>query len=178
MPAGLQAKLLRVLERHVITRVGGTAEIPIDVRVVTATNRDLEKEITRGHFREDLFFRVSAFTLIVPPLRDRPIEIPLLANHFARGFASELGVPVPTLSASTMAVLTRHTWPGNVRELKNAIERAVVLQTDGAVEIDHLPERVRAAVARPGGGATGAQALLPASESTSRYVSRRMGNVP
>jgi two-component system response regulator AtoC len=143
MPAGLQPKLLRVLERHKITRVGGTAEIDVDVRVVCATNRDLEKEVERGRFREDLFFRVSAFTVVVPPLRDRPAEILLLAEHFARLFARELKQDAVALSAAARERLSRYAWPGNVRELRNAIERAVVLRNGPVIEPEHLPERVR-----------------------------------
>jgi two-component system, NtrC family, response regulator AtoC len=148
MPQGLQAKLLRVLERRKITRVGGTSEIDVDVRVVGATNRDLEKEVQRGRFREDLFFRVSAFTLVVPPLRDRPSEVPLLAEHFARLFARELKQDAPTLSRDARERLTAYAWPGNVRELRNAIERAVVLRSGPTIEVEHLPERVREATSR------------------------------
>jgi two-component system, NtrC family, response regulator AtoC len=145
MPPGLQAKLLRVLERRKLMRVGGTTEIDVDVRVVAATNRDLEQEVARGRFREDLYFRVSAFTLVVPPLRDRRGEIVPLAEHFARGFATELGQRPPVLSAETRATLERYAWPGNVRELRNAMERALVLHTGGAIEPEHLPDRVREA---------------------------------
>jgi two-component system response regulator AtoC len=157
MPQGLQAKLLRVLERRKITRVGGTAEIDVDVRVVGATNRDLEQEVVRGRFREDLFFRVSAFTLVVPPLRDRQGEIPLLAEHFARVFARELKQDAPVLSPALREQLVRYAWPGNVRELRNAIERAVVLRNGPTLEIEHLPERVRDATTRPLGGGAGAE---------------------
>jgi DNA-binding NtrC family response regulator len=152
MPPALQAKLLRVLEQHKITRVGGTAEIDVDVRVVCATNRDLEAEIRRGRFREDLFFRVSAFTLVVPPLRDRPAEIPLLAELFCRRFARELGQAPPRLSPAARAALVAYRWPGNVRELRNAIERAVVLSSGAQLEVEQLPERIAAADAAPEAG--------------------------
>jgi DNA-binding NtrC family response regulator/pSer/pThr/pTyr-binding forkhead associated (FHA) protein len=161
MPLSLQAKLLRALERRVITRVGGTQEVAVDVRVVAASNRNLEQEVARGRFREDLFFRVSAFTLVVPPLRDRPAEITPLAEHFVRRFARELGQAPPELSPQAKSLLLRHVWPGNVRELRNAIERAVVLQTAGVIGPEHLPERVREAP-----GATGSRsALVPVGES-------------
>jgi DNA-binding NtrC family response regulator/pSer/pThr/pTyr-binding forkhead associated (FHA) protein len=146
MPLGVQAKLLRVLEQRVITRVGGTATVPIDVRVVCATNRDLEKEVQRNRFREDLYFRMSAFTLVVPPLRDRKSEIVPLAQHFARQFALELGQPQPEFSRGARDVLEAYQWPGNVRELRNAIERAIVLQPRGTVDVEHLPERIVATV--------------------------------
>ena len=138
----LQAKLLRVLEEGKFMRVGGTKEIEVDVRVVCATNRDLEAEVSAGSFREDLFFRISAFTIVVPPLRDRPGEIVPLAEHFCRKSAADLNVQTPTLSAAAMATLRSYSWPGNVRELRNAVERAVVLQQTGVVDNEHLPERV------------------------------------
>jgi two-component system, NtrC family, response regulator AtoC len=142
LPVGLQPKLLRVIEGRRITRVGGTTEIEVDVRVVCATNRDLEKEVARGRFREDLYFRISAFSLLVPPLRDRPSEIRPLAEHFARRFAAEMDQEAPRLSDQALATLAAYPWPGNVRELRNAMERAVVLQQGGIIEREHLPERV------------------------------------
>ncbi|RMH43887.1 MAG: FHA domain-containing protein [Deltaproteobacteria bacterium] len=140
---GLQSKLLRVLEEHRFTRVGGTSEIGVDVRVVCATNRDLEAEVQRGAFREDLFFRISAFTIVVPPLRDRRGEIVPLAEHFLRQAARELGVPTPMLSPDAADVLRSYHWPGNVRQLRNAMERAIVLNTSGVIEVHHLPDRIR-----------------------------------
>jgi two-component system response regulator AtoC len=154
MPLALQAKLLRVLERRVITRVGSTSETAVDVRLVCATHRDLEAAAHAGQFREDLFFRISGFTLIVPPLRDRRAEIPLLAAHFARQFAAELGQPAPVLSEAATAALLRHDWPGNVRELRNAVERAVVLGGP-VIDAQLWPDRVRdAELATPGAVAT------------------------
>ena len=142
MPAALQAKLLRVLEQRAITRVGGTATIPVDVRVICATNRDLDEEVRRGRFREDLYFRICGFTLAVPPLRQRVGDVAPLARQFARQFARELGQPEPVLDAEAIAALERYDWPGNVRQLRNAVERAVVMATDGAVGLEHLPEEV------------------------------------
>jgi two-component system, NtrC family, response regulator AtoC len=143
MPLALQAKLLRVLERRTITRVGGTEEIAVDVRLVAATNRDLEREAERGAFRLDLYFRLCGFAVVIPPLRDRAVEILPLATRFAYGFARELGQPTPSISKAASQALLAYQWPGNVRELKNVIERAVVLQTDGVLDLDHLPERAR-----------------------------------
>jgi DNA-binding NtrC family response regulator/pSer/pThr/pTyr-binding forkhead associated (FHA) protein len=150
MPMGVQAKLLRVLEQRVVTRVGGTQPISVDVRVVCATNRDLEREIERGRFRGDLYFRLSPFTLVVPPLRDRRSEIEPLALHFARQFAAELGQSAPGISAEALELLESYDWPGNVRELRNAIERAVVLRPGDVVLPEHLPDRVSEAVATAG----------------------------
>ena len=146
LSAATQAKLLRVLERHRITRVGGTDEVDVDVRVVCATNRNLEVEAERGTFRPDLFFRISAFTILVPPLRDRPDEVIPLAELFIRRATPE-GGPPPALSEAAGALLRRYPWPGNVRELRNAIERAVVIRTGDTIELDDLPDRVREMIA-------------------------------
>jgi DNA-binding NtrC family response regulator len=143
MAPALQAKMLRVLERKVITRVGGTDEIPVDVRIIAATHRDAEAEVRAGRFREDLYFRLAGFTLAVPPLRDRIEEIVPLAQHFARRVAEELGQPAPQLSDDAQLALRSHDWPGNVRELRNALERAVVVQTSGTITAEDLPDRVR-----------------------------------
>jgi DNA-binding NtrC family response regulator/pSer/pThr/pTyr-binding forkhead associated (FHA) protein len=142
MAPALQAKMLRVLERKVITRVGGTDEIPVDVRIIAATHRDAEAEVRAGRFREDLYFRLAGFTLAVPPLRDRVEEIVPLAQHFARRVAVELGQPAPQLSEDAQLALRSHDWPGNVRELRNALERAVVVQTSGTITAEDLPDRV------------------------------------
>jgi DNA-binding NtrC family response regulator len=143
MAPALQAKMLRVLERKVITRVGGTDEIPVDVRIIAATHRDAEAEVRAGRFREDLYFRLAGFTLAVPPLRDRVEEVVPLAQHFAKRVAEELGQPAPQLSEDAQLALRSHDWPGNVRELRNALERAVVVQTSGTITAEDLPERVR-----------------------------------
>ena len=142
MSALTQAKLLRVLEARRITRVGGTDEIEVDVRVVCATNRDLEAEVARGTFRSDLFFRISAFAVLVPPLRDRPDEIVPLATHFLALAASDGRRAVPTLSPAAAAALRSYRWPGNVRELRNAMERAYVIHSDGVVQPDDLPGQI------------------------------------
>ena len=149
---GVQAKLLRVLEERTLTRVGGTQEISVDVRVVCATNRDLEAEVARGAFREDLFFRISAFTILVPPLRDRRAEIIPLAEHVLAGLARESGQAAPRLSPAARAALERYAWPGNVRELRNAVERAMVLQSAGVIELEDLPDRLREEPPPPGVG--------------------------
>jgi len=141
MPMSLQSKLLRVLEEHRFNRVGGTAEIEVDVRVLCATNRDLSHEVKEGRFREDLYFRVSAFTMAIPPLRERQAEILPLARAFLRVCAGDLGLAVPTLSEAAAAAIQSYPWPGNVRELRNAMERAVVLG-GSMVEVEHLPDRL------------------------------------
>ena len=141
MPLALQAKLLRVLERKVITRVGGTAEVATDARLIAATHRNLDADVRAGRFRQDLLFRIGGFTIAVPPLRDRPAEILPLAEHFARTAAAEQARVPPTLSDDAREALAGYAWPGNVRELRNALERALVLATDTITAAD-LPERI------------------------------------
>ncbi len=147
MPLALQAKLLRVLERKVITRVGGTTEVATNARLIAATHRDLESEVRAGRFRQDLMFRIGGFTLVVPPLRDRAAEIVPLAEHFARSAAAEQGRPPPLFAESARDALSGYAWPGNVRELRNAIERALVLCGD-TIESADLPEKLRDAAQR------------------------------
>lgn len=135
----MQVKLLRVLESRTVLRLGGTTEIPIDVRVLCATHRDLPTEVKAGRFREDLYYRVSAFTLQVPPLRERPAEVGMLCELFLRQQAERAGRPTPTLSPEATTILRSHQWPGNVRELRNAIEHAFVLCDGDVVLPAHLP---------------------------------------
>jgi DNA-binding NtrC family response regulator len=143
MAPALQAKMLRVLERKVLTRVGGTDEIAVDVRVVAATHRDVEAEVRAGRFREDLYFRIAGFTVAVPPLRDRRSEIVPIAEHFLQKLAAELDQPATRLGEDAALALTNHDWPGNVRELRNAVERALVVRAGGVIVADDLPDRVR-----------------------------------
>ena len=138
----LQVKLLRVLETGVFRRVGGTADIKVDVRVIAATNRSLEQMMKEGHFREDLYYRLNVFSLHIPPLRERRDDVPVLAEHFIRN--SSIAPKRSTrISEAAMSVLRRYAWPGNVRELENLIERALILCDGGVLEPDHLPMGVR-----------------------------------
>jgi len=132
----MQAKLLRVLQEKEIQRVGGEEVLPVDARVVAATNRDLEAEVAGGRFREDLFYRLNVMRLTVPPLRDRLEDIPLLAQHFLEQFASRNRKTVKGFTPLAMDMLLKHDWPGNVRELENTVERAVILLTG-----DHITEK-------------------------------------
>jgi two-component system, NtrC family, response regulator HydG len=134
-----QMDLLRVLEEKAIYRVGGTVRIPVDFRVVAATNRDLEAMVAERTFREDLYYRLNVFTIPIPPLRERREDIPVLAEHFLSRFCRAMNKRPKTLSASAMRLLTQHEWPGNVRELQNAIERAVVISKSDRIEGDDLP---------------------------------------
>jgi len=126
MPLSLQPKLLRLLQEKCFRRVGGTAEIPCDVRIVAATNRDLETLIAASQFREDLYYRLNVVTLHVPPLRERPEDVGMLALHFLRRYARELGRPVEGFDPETLILLQQYHWPGNVRELQNIVERGVL----------------------------------------------------
>ncbi|NOJ95293.1 sigma 54-interacting transcriptional regulator [Corallococcus coralloides] len=141
----IQAKLLRALDQQVITRLGDSRERPVDLRVVAATHRVLEDEVKAGRFRQDLFFRLSAAVVVLPPLRHRPRELPLLARAFLEEACARAGRPPLHLSAATMEVLGAHAWPGNVRELKNAVEYAVATSPGPVVEPSHLPDSLRAA---------------------------------
>jgi transcriptional regulator with GAF, ATPase, and Fis domain len=151
IPPNLQAKLLRVLEEREIERVGGTRPIPVDVRVVAASHRDLEQAIRDGTFRADLYYRLGVIAITLPPLRERREDIPLLASHFAARVSRDLGRRVAGFSPEARACLERYAWPGNVRELRNAIERAVVLGEGELIGLSDLPEAVIEAAAGTGG---------------------------
>jgi DNA-binding NtrC family response regulator len=136
---GAQARMLRVLETRTLTRVGGTREIPIDVRLVAATHRDLPQRVRDGQFREDLLYRLSVIETHLPPLRERREDIPLLVHHFLRDLGDRLGRRIEQVSPAALEVLGRYRWPGNVRELRNVIERALVLGDSAQLELDDLP---------------------------------------
>ena len=138
LPVDLQGKLLRALEQKRIRRVGGTENRDIDVRIVAATNVDLRDAISRGEFREDLFYRLNVVSLDLPPLRERGSDIELLARRFVVGLAGRYGLPVPDVSPELVDKLTRHAWPGNVRELRHALERAMLLSPSGTLESNEL----------------------------------------
>jgi DNA-binding NtrC family response regulator len=143
LSAGAQAALLRVLEERKLTRVGGTREIEVDVRMVAATHRDLDDMVAAGSFRQDLLFRINAMTVRVPPLRERPEDIEVLAERFVAEAARSHGVPPPALSDEVVSALNVYDWPGNIRELKNAMERAVVIAGAPELSAEDLPDRLR-----------------------------------
>jgi len=134
----LQAKLLRVLEDRKFLRVSGTENIAVDVRVIASTNRHLEERVREGTFRPDLFFRLKVVTIVTPPLRERPEDIPLLARYFLDKFSRQFGRPLAGYSPEAERLLEAYPWPGNVRELKNVIESAVILETGGVISVRHL----------------------------------------
>jgi len=138
LPLEAQTRLLRVLQEQSFERVGGTRSLHVDVRVIAATNRDLQEEVREGRFRSDLFYRLNIFPVRVPPLRERPEEIPLLADHFVRTAAKRMRRPVQGISTDAIRALVAHNWPGNVRELANVVERAVILCTDRVVQRRHI----------------------------------------
>jgi DNA-binding NtrC family response regulator len=152
--AALQTKLLRVLQEHEFERVGGTKTIRVDIRVIAATNRDLEESVKAGRFREDLYYRLNVVGLRLPRLRERSEDVPDLAQHFLRKYAAETGKPMSGISQEAMALLCHHRWPGNVRELENAIERAVVLGRGPEIIADDLGLKT------PGESAPGADAAI------------------
>jgi transcriptional regulator with PAS, ATPase and Fis domain len=124
---GLQAKLLRVIQEREIERVGGGKPIPVDVRIISTTNRELSKEIEEGRFREDLFYRLNVVPLYLPTIAERREDIPLLVRHFVLKYSKDNGIPIKGVSEKAMKMLTQRDWPGNVREIENCIERAVVM---------------------------------------------------
>ncbi len=140
MPPTMQVKLLRAIQEKVIFRVGGTKPISTDVRFIAATHRDLKKEIERGRFRQDLFYRLNVITIEIPPLSARAGDIPLLALHFLEQKAKAMGKEITGIDPGAMALLKEYTWPGNVRELENVIERAVALAAGPVITADDLPE--------------------------------------
>ena len=164
LSGALQAKLLRVLQEREILRVGGTADIPVDIRVIAATNKDLEAAVKAGSFRSDLFYRLSAFPLPLPPLRERREDIPPLAAHFLTTYARNIGKSIDGMSPAVLQGLLAHDWPGNIRELKNAMEYGALLETTGRLEAGSLPHHISSpGAARTAPGAA-AQPVLSLAE--------------
>ncbi len=158
MPLGLQPKLLRVIEDRRVRRVGGSHEFSVDVRVIAATNREPRSAVDEGRLREDLYYRLNVFTIMLPKLRERKGDIPLLAQHFIREFNQKHGTHVEGLREEALELLKAYPWPGNVRELRNVMERAVILARGDWIENNHLPVYVLS----PNTGA-GARIVLPAN---------------
>jgi two-component system response regulator HydG len=143
MPLSMQAKLLRVLENREIVPVGSNDPVSVDVRLISATNRDLPQMVKDGKFREDLFFRIKGVTLRIPPLRERREDIPLLVEYFLKSFAKEHNKEIEGITPAARNLLTNYHWPGNVRELRNAIETMVVLSDKPLLDVDNIPEEIR-----------------------------------
>jgi len=146
LPVGLQSKLLRILEERTIRRVGETRPRPVDVRFVSATNKDLEREVERGRFRQDLYYRLKIIVLELPPLRERPEDIRILLDHFLDQFSRSMGRPRPFIAPVALEMLLRYPWPGNVRELQNEVQRGLVLAAGGPLILEeHLSPKVNPA---------------------------------
>lgn len=143
MSPNLQAKLLRAIETREFWRVGGTRPIEVDVRIIAATNRDLEEAVKKGEFREDLYYRLKVFTIKVPPLRERREDIPLLVHHFIREICEQNGMKPLKITREAMDKLISYDWPGNVRELRNVIESVIITAASDVIDVDDLPEEIR-----------------------------------
>jgi DNA-binding NtrC family response regulator len=142
LPGPMQVKLLRVLQERFVQRVGGLSPIPVDVRLIAATNANLEKMVADGSFREDLFYRLNVVPIVLPPLRERPTDIPFLIRHFAARFSERLGKPLRAVTPAVEAAMTEYGWPGNIRQLENVIERMVLLAEGDSLDLSDLPPEV------------------------------------
>jgi two-component system response regulator PilR (NtrC family) len=145
----VQVKVLRVLQERKFRRLGGLDEVDTDIRIIAATNQDLSKAVAENRFREDLFYRINVIPVHLPPLRERPDDIPLLADHFVQRYREQMGKPVTAVSGEAMTILQAYRWPGNIRELENVIERAVALERTPVILPDSLPPGVRGEAPRP-----------------------------
>jgi two-component system, NtrC family, response regulator PilR len=173
MSLAMQVKLLRVLQERCVRPVGGTTEIAIDVRVITATNRDLDRQVAENTFREDLYYRLNVIPIHVPPLRDRKEDVPLLVNHFLKKYAPGAGKSIARVNQQSLAALCGYDWPGNVRQLENTIERAVALETAEELRVELPVERQKARAAAAGIGPNGAAisgSVLPEGVDMEAYV--------
>jgi two-component system nitrogen regulation response regulator NtrX len=175
MPVATQARILRVLTDQSFSRIGGTRVVKVDVRVVSATARDLMAEIAAGRFREDLYYRLNVVPVVIPPLTDRREDIPVLVDHFVAHYASERRVPTPEVAPDAMVALQSYEWPGNVRQLRNVVERTVILAPGdriGRIDLDLLPPEV---LGKPGdiGNGVGANAIMGAPLKEARETFER-----
>jgi len=174
MSLSMQVKLLRVLQERCVRPVGGTAEVAIDVRVIAATNRDLERQIAENGFREDLYYRLNVIPIVVPPLRERREDVPLLVNHFVKKYAKSAGRSIAQVLPESLTQLSGYEWPGNVRQLENTIERSVALETGEVLRVQLPVERARAKAAAAGVGGDAVSVptdmVLPEGMDMEKYV--------
>jgi two-component system nitrogen regulation response regulator NtrX len=172
MPIATQGRILRVLTDQSFTRVGGTRTVKVDVRVVSATARDLQGEIAEGRFREDLYYRLNVVPVTIPPLADRREDIPALVDHFVAHYAAERRVPTPEVADDAMVALQSYEWPGNVRQLRNVVERTIILAPGdriGRIDVDLLPADVLGGA----GEGAGASAMMGAPLREARETFER-----
>ena len=174
MSIALQSKILRVLQDRELERVGGKERLTVDVRIMAATNRDLQRDVRDGRFREDLYFRLAVVTIALPPLRQRRGDIPLLVDHFTRRFSAENAKPLEAVAHSVHALLESHPWPGNIRQLRNALERAVIMSQGRVLLPEHLPPDLFAAPAPPPEADGAAAGALQALEEVEKRHIRRV----
>lgn len=181
MPTDTQVKLLRVLEERRITRLGSNDERDINVRLVAATNADLKKGMAEGTFREDLYYRLGVVTIQLPPLREHAQDIPLLTEHFVKEFQKQYGREVEGVSRGAREAMMAYNWPGNIRQLRNTVERMIVLDTDGLLDVDDLPEEIApfvevAEAAALSGGSAGVDALegRPLDDVERHYIGKAL----
>lgn len=142
LPLPLQSKLLRVLEDRAVQRIGGRGTKKVDFRLITATNEDLEEAVRAGRFREDLYYRIHVVPIFLPPLRERPGDLPLLVDHFLRIYCTANNLPLKRFEPEALEILEEHAWPGNVRELENLIQRLVLMVESGSIMVKHLPQQI------------------------------------
>jgi DNA-binding NtrC family response regulator len=171
MPLSIQAKILRLLQERSVERLGGRREIPVDVRILAATNRDLEAAVEKGRFREDLYYRLNVVTLSLPPLRERLEDVQLLADYFLARAAREMGVRDPGLTPEARTLLAAHAWPGNVRELANAMEKCLIFSRGRPISPEDVVQHVT-------GGARPEVREQPADQALQAWVRRRLGQRP
>lgn len=175
MSLATQAKVLRVLQEQEFQRLGGNKKIRVDIRVIAASNKNLEEEIRKGNFREDLFYRLNVIPLTVPPLRERREDIPLLINHFVSLFSQEYTIGHKNISADAMDALCRYDWPGNVRELKNIIERLVIMVPSSTINLQDIPFPIRGNVDVPQPIESDHSSLREARETFEKvYISKKL----
>jgi DNA-binding NtrC family response regulator len=177
MDVRLQAKLLRAVQERLIDRVGGTKPVPVDIRIIATSNRNLVEAVREGKFREDLLFRLNVVNLKIPPLRDRPADIIALAGHFAKKYAESNSLPLRPLSRDAERALTTNRWPGNVRELENTIHRAVLLSTGAEIGVDGILAPDGGRLDQSKGTGAAAHAAMAAEQVTRNLVGRTVADV-
>jgi len=175
LPLELQPKLLRVLQEGQVERLGCVRTTRVDIRIIAATNRNLQEEVRRGRFRADLFYRLNVFPITVPPLRDRPDDLPALVHHLADRLGHELGRPIARIAPRSLEALARHRWPGNIRELENVLRRAIILSRDGLLDLSDFVGEPIDDVEAPASFASRVRPLAEAERDHVNFVLEQAG---